>query len=59
MNHQFETTPQQSTLVAKNRPIPKNIIMKIENTGDKTWILPASKDKKQHTTGYMQKSEWL
>lgn len=33
--------------------------MKIENTGDKTWILPASKDKKQHTTGYMQKSEWL
>lgn len=35
MNYQLEMTPQVSTVVDKNAPIPRNIIMKIQNTGDK------------------------
>lgn len=47
MNYQFEMTSWISTVIDKNTPIPRNIIMKIQNTGDKEWMLQLLKRNKQ------------
>lgn len=39
MDYQFEMTPWEPTTVDKNIPISRNIIVKIQNMGDKKWIL--------------------